>query len=187
MKNIKDLTFYQKRILVCIKNGWYEKFNKIRKNKLDLSSINFYNLKIKMNLKHFNFSGSDFRGSYFSGSNFSGSNFSGSDFRDSNFRDSNFSGSYFRRSNFSDSDFSHVKGIKVISICGIGSEKRKTLYFWKMDKIFCGCFSGTLKQFKIQISETYKEDDFYYKQYQIAVEYFEKQLELFKSEDNYEN
>jgi uncharacterized protein YjbI with pentapeptide repeats len=72
MKNIKDLTFYQKRILVCIKNGWSEKFNKIRKNRLNLSSINFYNLKIKMNLKHFNFNNSDFRRSDFSDSDFSG-------------------------------------------------------------------------------------------------------------------
>jgi hypothetical protein len=162
MKNIKDLTFYQKRILVCIKNGWYEKFNKIRKNKLDLSSINFYNLKIKMNLKHFNFSGSNFRRSYFIGSNFSGSNFSGF-------------------------DFSYTKGLNIIFVCGIGSMKRKTSYFWKMDKIFCGCFSGTLKQFKRQISETYKKDNLYYKQYQLSVEYFEKQVKLLRGEDNHEN
>lgn len=54
---------------------------------------------------------------------------------------------------------------RYISVSGIGSEKRLTIYDLTEDKIFCGCFVGTLEQFKNRVMKTHKEKKQYLSEY----------------------
>jgi hypothetical protein len=49
-----------------------------------------------------------------------------------------------------------------------------TTYWKEQNKIWCGCFTGTLEQFEAQIAQTYKPEDTHYKNYMAVVELFRK-------------
>ena len=54
---------------------------------------------------------------------------------------------------------------RYISVSGIGSEKRLTVYDLTDDKIFCGCFTGTLKEFEEAVKKTHKNKSQYLSEY----------------------
>lgn len=69
----------------------------------------------------------------------------------------------------------------VISIGNIGSRRDTTYYFYKDDRVICGCFDGTMSEFKNKIKDTYEKNDKHYKEYILAVEYLEKMAKLEES------
>ena len=96
-----------------------------------------------------------------------GSNLSYSDLRYSNLIGSNLSGSNLRGSDLNGSDTDK----RYIQISCIGSAKRLTTYCFEDDKIWCGCFTGTLEEFKKQVKETHDNNPQYLAEYLLFVEY----------------
>ena len=54
---------------------------------------------------------------------------------------------------------------RYIQISCIGSEKRMTTYCFENDKIWCCCFTGTLKDFEKQVQKTHKHNENHLKEY----------------------
>ena len=65
-----------------------------------------------------------------------------------------------------------------ISVSGIGNHNRATYYNVKIDHVVCGCFTGTLKEFKEKVTKVYggccPTHKRYYAEYMAAIEFFEK-------------
>ena len=60
---------------------------------------------------------------------------------------------------------------RYIVISCIGSRKDSTTYCFDDDKIWCGCFSGTLDEFESKVNETHKSNPQYLKEYLGAITY----------------
>ena len=60
---------------------------------------------------------------------------------------------------------------RYIQIACIGSRKDTTTYCFEDDKIWCGCFSGTLEEFKARVKETHKGNKQYLSEYMGFIEY----------------
>ena len=54
---------------------------------------------------------------------------------------------------------------RYIQVSCIGSAKRITTYCFEEDKIWCGCFTGTLGEFEAKVQETHKDNEVYLKEY----------------------
>ena len=54
---------------------------------------------------------------------------------------------------------------RYIQVACIGSAKRMTTYCFDDDKIWCGCFTGTLAEFEAQVKETHKDNEKHLKEY----------------------
>ena len=61
---------------------------------------------------------------------------------------------------------------KFYSVSQIGSRKGMTTYSVKDDKIWCGCFTGTLSEFETRVKETHKDNQQYLREYTAAIEFF---------------
>ena len=73
---------------------------------------------------------------------------------------------YLRSADLSYVNLSYAKTDKrYIQISCIGSEKRMTTYCFENDKIWCGCFTGTLKDFEKQVQKTHKHNENHLKEY----------------------
>lgn len=60
---------------------------------------------------------------------------------------------------------------RYIQIGCIGSSKRVTTYCFEDDKITCGCFTGTLKEFEAECKKTHKDNKQYLNEYLGAIKY----------------
>ena len=66
----------------------------------------------------------------------------------------------------SNADLSYAKTDKrYIQIACIGSRKGMTTYCFEDDKIWCGCYQGTLKEFEARVRETHKGNKQYLAEY----------------------
>ena len=95
----------------------------------------------------------------------SGSDLSGSDLRYSNLR-----GCDLRYSNLSGKPI-----LDIVQIGGIGSARRSTAAVILADacEITCGCFRGTLDEWRAKIEQTHAESPKYLAQYRAAVAFVE--------------
>jgi uncharacterized protein YjbI with pentapeptide repeats len=59
-----------------------------------------------------------------------------------------------------------------LAVYGIGSARRQTLFIPEFDKVWCGCFCGTMAEFENQVAKTCPDaDNRYRKQYDAAIIY----------------
>ena len=65
-----------------------------------------------------------------------------------------------------------------VGVENIGSRNDTTHYFYNENRIICGCFDGTMKEFEDKVKETYKESSKEYKQYMIAIDTLKKLAKL---------
>lgn len=87
-------------------------------------------------------------------------------------RYANLSSADLRSANLSSADLSYANlDKKYISVSCIGSSKRMTTYCFEDDKIWCGCFIGTLEEFESKCKETHKDNPQYLKEYLGFIEY----------------
>ena len=77
--------------------------------------------------------------------------------------------------NLSSADLRSAKTDKrYIQVSCIGSRKDMTTYCFEDDLIICGCFKGTLKEFKEKVLETYPDKKSqYHKEYLGFIKYLE--------------
>ena len=80
-----------------------------------------------------------------------------------------------KRANLSSADLRSAKTDKrYIQVSCIGSRKDMTTYCFEDDLIICGCFKGTLKEFKEKVLETYPDKKSqYHKEYLGFIKYLE--------------
>ncbi len=135
-----------------------------------------------------NLSYADLRDAHLSGADLSGADLSYADLSDADLSDANFSGANLRCANLRDAHLrdAHLRGANlgdgctIISLSGIGSNRRMTTYWVEQDKIWCGCFVGTLAEFAAKVEETHKNNSFYLRQYQAAIAFFKAAGEVGK-------
>ena len=60
---------------------------------------------------------------------------------------------------------------RYIQISCIGSRKGMTTYCFDDDKIWCGCYTGTLAEFEKRVKEKHKDNKQYAKEYLGFIEY----------------
>ena len=88
------------------------------------------------------------------------------DLHSADLRYANLSYADLRYADLSYVNLSYAKTDKrYIQISCIGSEKRMTTYCFENDKIWCGCFTGTLKDFEKQVQKTHKHNENHLKEY----------------------
>jgi hypothetical protein len=129
------------------------------------------------NLRWANLSGANLRGADLSDANLSGANLSEANLRWANLREANLTGANLKAANL----IGAVSGkYTFLAVYGIGSTRRQTLYIPELDKVWCGCFVGTIDEFKQQVDSKYQEDSQHGKAYRKAIEYLEFQAELYR-------
>ena len=101
-----------------------------------------------------------------SGANLSRANLSRANLSGANLSWAVLSGADLSRANLSD-------GVDIISVSGIGSERRMTTYWVQADKVWCGCFTGTLAKFKEEVESTHKDNPKHLATYRAAIALFE--------------
>ncbi|MNF09465.1 hypothetical protein D3C80_2101360 [compost metagenome] len=55
----------------------------------------------------------------------------------------------------------------------IGSRNAVTIYHVDLDRVFCGCFRGTVDEFKTKVAKSYPEGHEHRAEYDIAIAFFE--------------
>lgn len=60
-------------------------------------------------------------------------------------------------------------GTDIISVSGIGSARRMTTYHIQQDRVWCGCFTGTLAEFEAQVEKTHKDNPKHLSNYRNAI------------------
>ena len=116
-------------------------------------------LKSRANLRYADLSGANFSCADLSGANLRYANFSYADLSDADL-----SGADLRDANLDK---------RYIQIACIGSAKRMTTYCFEDDKIWCGCFTGTLKEFEIEVKNTHNDNPQYLAEYLGFINYIE--------------
>ena len=87
----------------------------------------------------------------------------GANIRGANIREADLSGADLSGADLSGADlrWTDLSGAKLphkfISVSQIGSRKGTTTYSFENDMVWCGCFSGTLKQFIAKVKESYPD------------------------------
>lgn len=134
----------------------------------DLSNANLsYADLTNVNLKYSNLTNSNL-----SNSDLSNSNLSNTDLRYANLTNSDLSKTKFYLTNLY-----KTKG-NFVGVENIGSRNDTTHYFYNDNRIICGCFNGTIKEFKNKVKETYEKNSKGYKQYMIAINTLKKLAKL---------
>jgi hypothetical protein len=124
------------------------------------------------NLSGANLSGANLRWANLSGANLSGANLSGANLRwadlsGANLRWANLSEANLRWADLSGANLSG--GTDIISVSGIGSARRMTTYHIQQDRVWCGCFTGTLAEFEAQVEKTHKDNPKHLSNYRNAI------------------
>jgi uncharacterized protein YjbI with pentapeptide repeats len=134
----------------------------------NLSDVNL----IGANLIHADLSGADLSNANLIGANLSNANLSYVNLSYANLSDANLIGA-----NLSDANLSGALSttLTFLAIYGIGSIGRQTLYIPELDKVWCGCFKGTMAEFEKQIANKYSEDTKHNKAYRLAAQYLKEQ------------
>ncbi|MFI3322597.1 MAG: hypothetical protein R3Y50_08755 [Rikenellaceae bacterium] len=60
---------------------------------------------------------------------------------------------------------------RYLQVSCIGSSKRTTTYCFEDDKIWCGCFKGSLEEFEKQVKETHKNNKQFLDEYMGFINY----------------
>lgn len=130
-----------------------------------------------VDLTHLNLRGVDFSGAHFldadlSYSYFHGANFKGATLTDANCTLTSFEGADLTDANLTGTVLTYAKTDKrYVQVAGIGRSKRMTTYCFEDDKVWCGCFTGTLKEFEKQVKYVHNDNPVHLKEYLGFIEY----------------
>ena len=124
-------------------------------------------------------SGADLSGAYLSGADLSGAYLSDADLSGANLSGANLSGASLSGANLSGANLSgaslsgaNTGAARFIQASGVGSSRRRTTYRADTDRIWCGCFTGTLADFADKIEETHKDNPVHLAHYRAMVVFF---------------
>jgi len=118
-------------------------------------------------------SGIDLRSADLRFANLSSANLSYADLRSANLSSADLSSANLSSAKLGDAYLCFANLDKqYIQISCIGSRKGTTTYCVDDDIIYCGCWTGTLKEFEKRVKETHKNNEQYLKEYLGAIRYF---------------
>ena len=100
-----------------------------------------------------------------------------SDLTNSDLRYANLINANLSKTKFYLTNLYKTKG-DFVGVENIGSRNDTTHYLYNDNRIICGCFNGTMEEFKNEVKETYEESSKEYKQYMIAIDTLKKLAEL---------
>ena len=100
----------------------------------------------------------------------SGADLGGADLRGANLYGANLYGADLRGANLGQQH--------LIGFSGIGSAKRATLYWLEADKVWCGCFEGTLKQFSKKVEENHANNPRHLAEYRAGLAFLNTAISL---------
>jgi hypothetical protein len=131
-----------------------------------------------------NMTDANMAGANMSGANMIGANMSGANMIGANMRYANLSYANLSYANLSSADLSsanmtgaNMSGANMtdryISISRIGSRKGMTTYCFDTDIIWCGCFKGTLEEFKTNVQKVHSDNPQYLQEYLGFISYIE--------------
>lgn len=155
---------------------------------VDLSYADLTNVNLSgANLSYANLRRVHFKNANLEGVSLEGSELIKADLRCANLNKAKLNRTNLQCANLKNANLSHTElyGANfryaicdVISVGNIGSRRDTTYYFYKDDRVICGCFDGTMGEFKDKIKATYEKNDKHYEEYMLAVEYLEKMAKL---------
>ena len=164
-------------------NGIYANLSGANLIGANLSEANL----IGANLSEADLIGADLSKADLSGANLIGANLSkadliGADLSNANLSGANLINANLWNANLRNADLRNAVSINFsfLAVYGIGSGNRQTLYIPEMDIVFCGCFKGTMAQFKEQVASNVNGKHLY--AYNNAIEYLEKQAVIYRKD-----
>ena len=84
-------------------------------------------------------------------------------------------------------DYARLDGASLdyhfFSVSGIGSARRMTTYFVEADKIWCGCFRGTMAEFESQVIQTHSKNPRHLAEYQAAIQFLKSCVGAIPTDD----
>jgi len=108
--------------------------------------------------------GADLQGAYLQGADLQGADLQGADLQGAYLRGAYLRGAYLQGADLQGADDDKIKvtSNNVLFFSGFGSNERTTTAFQTDKGIFiqCGCWSGSMKEFKARIKETHKNSNF---------------------------
>jgi len=154
----------------------------------DLSSANLSSADLRSaNLHYANLSSADLRSADLSSANLSYADLRSANLSSANLRDADLSSADLRYANLSSADLrsanlssadlssanlsSAITDKRYIVLSCIGSRKDSTIYCFEDDKIWCGCFTGTLDDFEQAVLKTHADNSVWLKEYTGAIAY----------------
>jgi len=158
------------------------------KQKADLSSADLRSANLSSanlssaDLSYADLRSADLRSADLRSANLSSANLRSADLRSADLRSADLSSADLRSADLSSADLSSanlrsadlsyaVTDKRYIQIACIGSAKRMTTYCFEDDKIWCGCFTGTLDEFEAKVISTHSANDQYLKEYMGFINY----------------
>ena len=78
-------------------------------------------------------------------------------------------------------DRASLDGASLVTVGWIGSRKAYTTYNATKDEVRCGCFAGTMKEFKAKVKATYPAASLHRKEYEAAIKFMEAVAKARKS------
>ena len=116
--------------------------------------------------------GANLRGADLTGADLTGADLRGADLRGADLRGADLTGANLRGAESDKYTF--------LAVYGIGSANRQTLYIPELDVVFCGCFKGTMAEFKAQVANNATSK--HLEAYNNAIEYLEKQAVIYRKD-----
>jgi hypothetical protein len=129
----------------------------------DLSNADLRNA----DLRNADLRNADLRNAYLGGADLSNADLSNADLRNADLRNADLRNADLRNAYLGDADLGDA--YHLISFSGIGSARRNTSYWLEADKVWCGCFNGTLEEFRAQVEETHEENPQYLAEYRAGL------------------
>lgn len=164
---------------VTLKNGkTLEEVLRLHKKWLDNEEggerLDLYGEDLRyVNLSGVNLSWADLKGVDLTYVNLSWADLSNTNLSDANLICVNLKGANLRGTDLENCKFYLTNLYKCkgdfVSVGNIGSRNDTTHYFYKDNRIICGCFDGTMEEFEKKVKESYGEDDKEYRQYMFAI------------------
>ena len=84
-------------------------------------------------------------------------------------------GAYLYGANLTRANLDGKEALSIIQLAGIGSERRSTVAIILEDEIDiqCGCFTGSLDDFRLAIEKTHESNERYLTEYRAAIRWIE--------------
>ncbi len=147
-----------------------------KKANLSFEDLSYTDLS-SANLKGTDFYHANLSYANLEGTNLEGTNLSCAILEGTNLSYANLTEAILTNTKFYLTNLYKAKG-DFVGVENIGSRNDNTHYFYKDNRVICGCFSGTMEEFKEKVKESYGEGDRGYQEYMIAIDTLKRLAEL---------
>jgi hypothetical protein len=136
---------------------------------LRYADLRYANLR-SANLSYANLSSADLRYADLRSADLSSADLRSADLRSANLSYANLSSADLRSADLRSADLSSANiDKKYIQVSCIGSRSGMTTYCYEDDKVWCGCFTGTMAEFKAKVEQTHAENPKHLSEYRAFI------------------